>query len=345
MPTSTQDSALSTQHSKNRAKRVFVTGGAGYIGSHVVKALGEAGYEVLVYDNLSTGNPWAVLHGTLVEGDLADRETLRKTLVDFAPEAVLHFAAYIEVAESMHDPLKYYRNNTANALGLLETVRELGIGRYIFSSTAAVYGSPEIIPVAETSPLVPINPYGASKMMSEKLLADLACADEDFRYVALRYFNVAGADPQSRIGQDYKNPTHLITRALKTAKGQYDKLQVFGTDYPTPDGTCIRDYIHVDDLAAAHLVALQHLEAGGESDIFNCGYGHGYSVREVVDAAKKVTGIDFTVEEAPRREGDPPSLVADSSKIRRQLGWQPQHDDLEFIVQTAWDWERTLPKG
>ncbi len=323
-------------------KRIFVTGGAGYIGSHVVKALGERGFEVLTYDNLSTGHREAVLHGDLVVGDLADRDLLRRTLHDFRPDGLIHFAAHIEVAESVANPLKYYRNNTANALNLLEILRELGLSNMIFSSTAAVYGIPETFPVTEDMALAPINPYGASKMMSERLLADLAASGSGFRYVALRYFNVAGADPQARIGQKYRNATHLITRALKTAKGEYDKLQVFGTDYPTPDGTCIRDYIHVDDLAAAHLAAFDHLAAGGESAVFNCGYGHGYSVSEVVAVAKKVTGIDFTVEMAPRRAGDPPALVADSSRLRHATAWQPRHDDLEFIVRTAWEWERKL---
>ncbi len=323
-------------------QRVLVTGGAGYIGSHVVKALGEAGYEALTYDNLSTGNRWAVLSGDLVQGDMADRDRLAGVLADFRPDAVMHFAAAIEVAESVRDPLKYYRNNTANALNLLEALREAKVGRMIFSSTAAVYGIPETMPVGESAPLVPINPYGASKMMTERLLADFDFADTDFNYVALRYFNVAGADAQSRIGQDYQNPTHLITRALKTALGEFPRLQIFGTDYETPDGTCIRDYIHVDDLAEAHLVALRHLLGGGRSDIFNCGYGHGYSVRQVVEVAKRVSGIDFSVETAPRREGDPPALIADSSKLARQLGWKPRFDDLEHIIGTAWNWEQVL---
>jgi len=320
--------------------RVLVTGGAGYIGSHVVKALGEKGHEILTYDNLSSGNRWAVLFGDLLVADLADRDALRRALADFRPEAIMHFAAFIVVPESVRDPLKYYRNNTANALNLVEAAREAGVNKFIFSSTAAVYGEPEVIPVREDTPLKPINPYGTSKMMTEHLLRDLSAADEGFRYVSLRYFNVAGSDPKGRIGQAYKESTHLITRALKTAKGEFDRLQVFGTDYPTPDGTCIRDYIHVNDLADAHLMALDYLAEGGASDVFNCGYGHGYSVREVVDAAKRVTGIDFQVEEASRRPGDPPSLVADSTKIRARLRWAPRHDDLEFIVKTAWEWEK-----
>ena len=323
-------------------KKILVTGGAGYIGSHVVKALGEQGYEVLVFDNLSTGNEWAVLYGRLVKGELADREAIDRVLTEFNPDAVIHFAASIVVSESVAEPLKYYRNNTAIALNLLEALQAHGISRFIFSSTAAVYGIPQVIPVTEQTPLAPINPYGTSKMMTELLLRDLAEADRSFRYVALRYFNVAGADAGNRIGQAYKNPTHLITRALKTASGTYPELQVFGADYATPDGTCIRDFIHVDDLASAHLLALEHLLAEGESALFNCGYGRGYSVREVLAAAKKITGVDFTVTEAERREGDPPALVADSSLLQSTLGWRPRFDDLEYIIRTSWAWEQKI---
>jgi UDP-glucose 4-epimerase len=323
-------------------KRILVTGGAGYIGSHVVLALGEAGYDVLTYDNLSTGNRDSVLYGDLVVGDLADKDLLIKTLEDFEPDAVMHFAASIEVGESVANPLKYYRNNSANALNLLESLRMTGVGQMIFSSTAAVYGNPAELPVVEETPLQPINPYGTSKMMTEHFLADLAQAETGFRYVALRYFNVAGADPQTRLGQDYANPTHLITRALKTALGIFPKLQVFGTDYPTEDGTCIRDYIHVADLAQAHLDALTYLFAGNASAIFNCGYGHGFSVSDVVDMAKQVTGVDFPVEETARREGDPAELIAGCAKIRKVLGWQPRHDDLMTILKSAWAWEKKL---
>ena len=319
--------------------KILVTGGAGYIGSHVVNALGEAGHEIVVFDNLSTGHEWAILSGLLCRGDLADRAVIRKALAAFRPEAVMHFAASIQVEESVREPLAYYRNNVINTLNLLEAMREAGVRRLIYSSTAAVYGIPEKIPVDESTPLNPINPYGASKVMIEHVLADLAAAT-DFQYVALRYFNVAGADPEGRIGQSYREATHLITRALKTAKGEYPKLSIYGADYPTPDGTCVRDYIHVNDLAAAHILALARLAETGRTETMNCGYGHGYSVREVVDCARKVTGVAFAVEETGRRAGDPPALVADSSRIRELTGWQPRHDDLEFIIRTAWAWEK-----
>ena len=320
--------------------KIFVTGGAGYVGSHVVKALGERGHEVLTYDNLSTGHEWAVLSGTLVKGDLADEALLERTIKEFAPDAVIHFAAFIQVEESVREPLKYYRNNVANSLTLLDVLQRNGINNFVYSSTASVYGQPEKIPIEESTPLNPINPYGVTKVMVERVLSEMSAAN-DFRYIALRYFNVAGADPQGRIGQAYKDATHLITRALKTAKGELRKLMIFGTDYPTPDGTCIRDYIHVDDLARAHLKALDYLIREKKSDTMNCGYGHGFSVREVVAASKRVTGIDFPVEETGRRAGDPPAVVADSTKLQTLTGWRPHYDDLEFIIETAWNWERT----
>ena len=323
--------------------KILVTGGAGYIGSHVVKMLGEKGHDITVYDNLSTGHDWALLYGKLIRGDLADRGLLEKTVKELRPDAVIHFAASIQVEESVRKPLLYYRNNMANTLNLLESVADSGVKHFIYSSTAAVYGIPEKIPVDEGAPLKPINPYGASKVMIEKVLEDVAHT-ADFTYVALRYFNVAGADPGGRIGQAYKEATHLITRALKTAKGEFEKLLVYGTDYPTPDGTCIRDYIHVEDLAEAHLRALDYLRDEGRSDRMNCGYGHGFSVREVVDTAKKVTGVDFRVEETGRRAGDPPALIADSRLLRDRTGWQPRYDDLMFIIKTAWEWELHLAK-
>ncbi len=319
--------------------KLLVTGGAGYIGSHMVRTLGEHGHDIVVYDNLSSGHRDSLLYGRLVVADLADRETLRILLQEEKFDAVIHFAAFIAVEESVKDPVKYYRNNFSNALNLLDTCVRYGVDKFIFSSTAAVYGMPEQMPVTEETPLLPINPYGSSKMMTELALRDIAQVT-GLRYAALRYFNVAGADPQTRIGQRYRDATHLITLALRTALGLRESLNIFGTDYATPDGTCIRDYIHVDDLIEAHLRALAYLADGSASRVFNCGYGRGYSVREVVEMAKKVTGIDFPVKEAGRRAGDPPVLIADSSRIRKELGWSPSHDDLEFIIRSAWDWEK-----
>jgi UDP-glucose 4-epimerase len=318
--------------------RVLLTGGAGYIGSHVLKILGEKGFEVLCYDNLSTGHRWAVLYGQLVKADLLDEKRLQEVFTSFRPEAVIHFAAKVVVPESVSDPLKYYLNNVQGSLNLLKLCVKFKIKGFIFSSSAAVYGIPEKIPITEDAPLKPINPYGWSKLMVEQMLEDFSKA-YGLRYVCLRYFNAAGADPMGRIGQVSKNPTHLITRALKTALGQLPYLEIYGTDYPTPDGTCVRDFIHVEDLAVAHFLALQYLLEGGRSQIYNCGYGRGHSVREVIEVVKKVTRRDFPVKEAPRRPGDPPVLVACCEKIRRDLGWVPQYDDLDYIVQTAWDWE------
>jgi len=323
--------------------KILVTGGAGYIGSHVVKALGGEGHDLLVFDNLSTGHEWAVLSGDLAIGDLADARTLDRIVEEFKPAAVMHFAASIQVEESVRKPLAYFRNNVGNTLNLLEAVRRHGIRNFIYSSSAAVYGIPDEIPVAESAPLQPINPYGATKVMGEHMLRDLAAA-HDFRYVAIRYFNVAGADADGQIGQAYREPTHLITRALKAAKGKSTGLSIFGNDYPTPDGTCIRDYIHVDDIARAHVQALDYLMDKGNSEIMNCGYGRGFSVREVVSVVKQVTGADFPVREVERRPGDPPALVASNSTLQELTGWEPRYDDLEFIIRTAWKWERTLDR-
>jgi len=321
--------------------KVFVTGGAGYIGSHVVKFLGRHGHDVLVYDNLSTGHEWAVVSGRLVKGDLEDKKFLRETIAGYGPDAIMHFAASIQVEESVREPLAYYRNNAANSINLLGVATDLGVRFFIYSSTAAVYGVPKNIPVTEETLLDPINPYGVTKAFVEKVLKDIAAA-RDFHYIALRYFNVAGADTEGRLGQAYREATHLITRALKVAHGEHERLFVFGTDYPTPDGTCIRDYIHVEDLAAAHMKALMYLAETGSSEVLNCGYGHGYSVLDVVNSAKKVTGVDFAVEFADRRAGDPPELVADSSKLKKLTGWTPLYDDLSFIIETAWRWEQKI---
>ncbi len=323
-------------------KKILVTGGAGYIGSHVVKALGESGYDTVVLDNLSTGHREAVLYGELVEGDLKDADFIDEALDAYKPDAVMHFAALIKVEESVQKPLLYYKNNALNTLNLLVSMLKHGVFRFVFSSTAAVYGIPEKIPVNESAPLKPINPYGSSKMMTEHMLKDIAAARKDFLYISLRYFNVAGADKNARIGQKYRDASHLITRALKTAKGELERLQIFGTDYDTPDGTCIRDYIHVDDLSDAHILAMEHLYNEKESGVYNCGYGHGYSVREVIEEAKRVTGIDFPVEETGRREGDPPELVADSTRLKKELSWKPKYDDLSYIIKTAWEWEKTV---
>lgn len=318
--------------------RVLITGGAGYIGSHVVKALGEKGYEVLTIDNLSKGHEEAVLYGEVRRIDLSDREGIRDVLRDFKPEAVMHFAAFIEVGESVLYPLKYYKNNTVNSLILLEEMIYAGINRFIFSSTAAVYGNPVSVPISESESIKPINPYGQSKAFVEKILEDFS-RSYGLRYVSLRYFNAAGAEPEGKIGESHNPETHLIPLVLKTAKGERKHIKIFGTDYETPDGTCIRDYIHVDDLSKAHILALEYLLSGGKSEVFNCGYGHGYSVREIIDTARRVTGVDFPVVESERRPGDPAVLVADSTKLQQTLGWIPEFDDIEYIIRTAWNWE------
>ena len=322
-------------------KKVLVSGGAGYIGSHVVKLLGEKGFDVLVYDNLSTGNRSSVLSGKLVEGDMLDIDSLRSVMSDFRPDAVMHFAAKIVVPESVKFPMKYYTNNVLGTLNVLRAMKEFDVNKFIFSSTAAVYGEPEEMPINETMSFAPINPYGKSKAIVEEVLKDCSMS-EGLKYIALRYFNVAGADPEGELGETKKDATHLITMCVRTAAGKRDKLSIFGTDYPTSDGTCVRDYIHVMDLADAHILALEHLLSGGESNVFNCGYGKGYSVQEVVTEAKNATGVDFAVEYTERRAGDPPELVADSTKIKHTLGWKPKYDDLGFIIKTAWEWERNI---
>ncbi|MEO1649838.1 MAG: UDP-glucose 4-epimerase GalE [Pseudomonadota bacterium] len=321
---------------------VLVTGGAGYIGSHMTLALRDRGENVVVIDNLSTGFEWAVADGAkLVVADIADTDTVASVIRENNVSAIIHFAGSIIVPESVERPLDYYQNNTVNSRGLIAAAVETGVQNFIFSSTAAVYGMPEVNPVAEDAALKPMSPYGSSKLMTEIMLADSAAA-HDFNYVALRYFNVAGADPTGRSGQSTPKATHLIKVACETALGQRAKMSVFGTDYDTPDGTCIRDYIHVTDLANAHLCALDHLRSGGLSDIFNCGYSKGYSVREVIAAVKRASGADFTVEEVARRAGDPAAIVAASAKIRDTLGWQPEHDDLDDIVSQALAWEEKL---
>ncbi|MFZ0871136.1 MAG: UDP-glucose 4-epimerase GalE [Rhodanobacter sp.] len=320
---------------------ILVTGGAGYIGSHVVQQLSSRGERVVVIDNLVSGFRDAVRGAELVVGNVGDRSLVAQILAEHRVGAVLHFAAHTVVPESVRDPLKYYGNNTCNTRNLLACCADAGVRQFLFSSTAAVYGMPASGVADEDTPTQPINPYGMSKLMSETMLRDLS-ATGAMRHVILRYFNVAGCDPQGRIGQSTPNATLLLKVACEHAVGKRDSLSIFGTDYDTPDGTGIRDYIHVEDLAAAHLRALDHLRADGESLTLNCGYGHGYSVREVIDTVRRVSGRELKVIEQPRREGDSPMLIARADRLRSLLGWEPRHDDLEFIVRTALTWERKL---
>jgi UDP-glucose 4-epimerase len=320
---------------------ILVTGGAGYIGSHVVQQLSARGERIVVIDNLSSGFREAVRGAELVIGDVGDRTLVVRVMLEHQVDAVLHFAAHTVVPESVSDPLKYYGNNTCNTRNLLASCAEAGVRQFLFSSTAAVYGMPVSGIADEDTPTQPINPYGKSKLMSETILRDFS-ATGAMRHVILRYFNVAGCDPQGRIGQCTPNATLLLKVACEHAVGKRPNLSIFGTDYDTPDGTGIRDYIHVDDLAAAHLRALDHLRAGGDSLTLNCGYGHGYSVREVIDAVQRVSGQLLQVIEQPRRAGDSPKMIAQADRLRCQLGWEPRHDDLDFIVHTALAWERKL---
>ena len=322
---------------------VLVTGGAGYIGSHMVWALLDAGEDVVVVDRLSTGFDWAVApEAKLIRADVSDTGVITDIIRSHGIKAIIHFAGSISVPESMADPLGYYQNNTANSLALIRTAVATGVRKFVFSSTAAVYGSPDgDHPIPETTPTVPQSPYGVSKLMTETMLADAAAA-HDFRYAALRYFNVSGADPLGRTGQSTRGAINLIKVATEAAMGKRDGIEVFGTDYPTRDGTCVRDFIHVTDLVAAHLDALSYLRAGGDSLIANCGYGRGYTVREVLESVQRISGREFEIRLGPRREGDIVTSVADSTKARTLLDWSPQHDDIDKIVGSALAWEAAL---
>jgi len=321
---------------------ILVTGGAGYIGSHMVHALVDAGERVVVLDDLSTGFDWAVAPAaTLVRGDIGDQTLVGGLIAQHGVAAIIHFAGSVVVPESVAEPLRYYGNNTAKSRALIECAVKDGVKQFIFSSTAAVYGNPDRVPVGEDDPTIPLSPYGWSRLMTEVMLRDAGAA-HGLAHVILRYFNVAGADPALRTGQSTKGATHLIKVAVETALGKRAKMQVFGNDYPTPDGTCVRDYIHVTDLVRAHAAALAYLRGGGASTTLNCGYSRGFSVFDVIKTVKRVSGVDFAVETAPRRAGDPAQIVAGSDRIRATLGWRPQFDDLAVIARDALGWERKL---
>jgi len=325
------------------APSVLVTGGAGYIGSHTVLQLVARGERVVVLDDLSTGFRQAVRDVPLVEGNMGNRKLVDQLLAEHNVDTIVHFAAHTIVPESVADPLKYYCNNTAATRSLLEAANHAGVKHFVFSSTAAVYGIPAGGVASEETPTAPINPYGTSKLMSEWMLRDL-CAVTPLRSVVLRYFNVAGSDTQGRIGQSTRKATLLVKAAVEAAVGKRSHLSIFGTDFPTPDGTGVRDYIHVEDLATAHLNALDYLRAGGASITANCGYGHGYSVREVLSSVEKISGVKLDIREEPRRAGDPPALIAKAEKARQILGWKPQLDDIDIIVRTSLDWEKRLQR-
>lgn len=318
--------------------KVLVVGGAGYIGSHMVKMLLAGGHQVVTFDNLSGGFRDAVLGGEFVEGDLADRLALDNVFALHRPDAVMHFASFIQVGESVQLPDKYYRNNFSNTVNLLDAMVAHGVKRFIFSSTAAIFGEPEYVPIDELHPTRPLNPYGRSKWMVEQMLVDYGLAF-GLRYVCLRYFNAAGADPDGLLGERHQPETHLIPLVLQAASGRRPHIAVFGRDYDTPDGTCIRDYIHIADLCSAHLLALNMLSDGGHSNCFNLGNGEGFSVQQVIDAAQRIAGVSIQLVDAERRAGDPARLVADASRARRVLGWVPQHAELDAIIADAWRWE------
>lgn len=324
--------------------KVLVVGGAGYIGSHMVKMLANQGHQVVTLDNLSNGYRDAVKYGSFVEGDIADARLLDELMSREKFDGVMHFASYIQVGESVQKPAMYYENNVSNTLVLLNAMVVHGIKNFIFSSTAATFGEPEYVPIDEAHIQKPINPYGRSKLMVEQILEDFDHA-YGLKSVSLRYFNAAGADPDGELGERHLPETHLIPLVLQAASGRRDNITVFGTDYRTPDGTCIRDYIHINDLCSAHLLGLEYLVSGGDSKCYNMGNGQGYSIREVIDVAKSVTGSDFTVNEGERRSGDPARLVADSKKLQAELGWKPEYPDLETIVRHAWAWEQKYPWG
>lgn len=314
---------------------IFVTGGAGYVGSHCVKELLRQGYDVVVLDNLSQGHRAAVLTKHFVQADLLDRETLNQTFDNYSVDAVMHFAALASVGDSMRNPQRYYENNVIGTLNLLDVMREHGVKRLIFSSSAAVYGDPDLVPIPEDHRKFPRNPYGHTKLMMEQVMADYAQA-YDLHYIALRYFNAAGCDPEGQLGENHDPETHLIPIVLDVALGKRDNITIFGNDYDTPDGTCIRDYVHVSDLAEAHVLSLSALANGAESTPYNLGIGSGYSVREVIDVCRRVTGHAIIVKEGERRAGDPPRLIADPARIKRDLNWQPHFTDLTEIATTAW---------
>lgn len=318
---------------------ILIVGGAGYIGSEINKELNQAGFQTVVFDGLLSGHKEAVKWGDFVEGNLSNLENIRGVFSKFKIDAVLNFAGFIEVGESVTDPQKYYFNNLVNNLNLLKVMKEFEVNKIIFSSTAATFGEPKYTPIDEAHPQWPINPYGWTKLMVERVLADYDVA-YGLRYVALRYFNACGANEEADIGENHQPESHLIPLVLDAAIGKRENIKIFGTDYPTPDGTCVRDYIHVVDLASAHLLALKHLLDGGESRQYNLGNGKGFSVREVINAVKKVTGKEFIVLEVERRPGDPPILIATSDKIKKELGWVPKHTEIEDIVASAWKWHQ-----